>query len=67
MDLRMKIVTIWKTSFGFYKSKKSCKKRKIYDHYYGKKILETPKKVFAILDEEENYHLVKTEVSVAVK
>lgn len=39
----------------------------VYDHYYGKNIPETPKRVFAILDEEGNYHLIKTEVSVAVK
>lgn len=63
----MKIVTIWKTSFGFYKSKGGSKKKMVYDHYYGKNIPETPKRVFAILDEEGNYHLIKTEVSVAVK
>ena len=63
----MKIVTIWKTSSGFYKNKGSCKKNMVYDHYYGKHVSETPKRVFAILDEEGNYHLIKTEVSVAVK
>ena len=63
----MKIVTIWKTSYGFYKNREDCKKRKVYDTYYRKRTPEIPKKVFALLDEEGNYHPIQVGTEVHLK
>jgi len=58
----MKIVIIWKTSYGFYENREDCKKRKVHD--YRDRMPEIPKKVFAILDEEGNYHPIQVGTEV---
>jgi hypothetical protein len=52
----MKIVVIYKTSYGYFESEQGCKKRKEYDPYFGKKIPEIPVPILALLTQEGKYH-----------
>lgn len=64
----MNIVLIYKTSYGYFKSEEKCKKRAEYDHYFAKKILETPVPILALLTAEGKYHPIgKLQGSVDVK
>jgi hypothetical protein len=58
MTTDMKIVFIWKTSYGYFNSEEGCKRRREYDHYLGRNVPETPVQILAILTSEGKYYPV---------
>ena len=55
----MKIVTIWKTSQGFFTRKEDCICYRFYDDYLGRKVRETPTEHYAIYDDGKYWLLDK--------